>query len=235
MSKHEKQVRRERKKTDRARRRGSLFPNPQSAIRNGGAALAAAAVIAAGTQAYASPVRYDNPAGPGHFEWFGGPPNDRIPLDITLDAASQTETWNSRSQFGQGAEPLNMSRVSGFDSTTGLQVSGPYGDMLTGVDSGDLIPSGLPWRDMGYIWYGGAGGYSYLPEGQATYLGVLFPLASTHYGWIGVVRTGMDLDAFAWGYETTPGVPIEAGVPEPNTLALLAFGAVAAIRKRRPA
>jgi hypothetical protein len=32
-----------------------------------------------------------------------------------------------------------------------------------------------------------------------------------HYGWVGGVRTGNEFDAFAWGYETLPDTPIEAG------------------------
>ena len=85
-------------------------------------------------------------------------------------------------------------------------------------------------------WYG-----SYLPEGQPAYLGVRFDQgAGWQYAWIGVVRNpdGTDpalVDAFAWGHETTPGVSIPAGAPEPASLALLAFGAVAALRRRRPA
>jgi hypothetical protein len=59
-----------------------------------------------------------------------------------------------------------------------------------------------------------------------------------HYGWISVVRHGndflqLDFDAFAWGYETEPGVPIIAGIPAPGTLAALAFGAVVTRRKRK--
>ena len=251
MSKHEKQVRRERRKTDRARRtraRSSSSPNstanplvgriPKSAA----AALAAAAAIAAGTAAYAAPVRFDNPAhgDPGHFEWIGGTPDHAIALDMVFDAASQTGDWDSYSQFGQTNELdyRGLSQVYAFGRQNHegyVQVSGPFGDMLTGVDSGDLIPSGMLWTNSGNIWYGGAGGYSYLLEGEQTYLGVRFPITvggSDHYGWIGVVRTGQDLDAFAWGYETTPGVPIEAGIPEPGSLALLAVGAVAVLRKR---
>jgi hypothetical protein len=57
---------------------------------------------------------------------------------------------------------------------------------------------------------------SILPEGVETYLGVSFDLgAGTQYGWIGVVRNAAMLDAFAWGYETDPGVPIAAGAWPP--------------------
>lgn len=43
----------------------------------------------------------------------------------------------------------------------------------------------------------------------------------------------VELDAFAWGYETDPDVPIAAGIPEPGTLAALALGAAAALAGRR--
>ena len=56
-----------------------------------------------------------------------------------------------------------------------------------------------------------------------------------HYGWISVVRPGIfwSFNAFAWGYETDPGVPIRAGIPAPGTLAALAFGAVVTRRGRK--
>ena len=44
------------------------------------------------------------------------------------------------------------------------------------------------------------------------YLGIAMELADgTHYGWIGVYLNDGMLDAFAWGYETTPNTPILAG------------------------
>ncbi len=239
MSKHEKTLRRERKKTDRARRLGARFRHPLASplcgshIKHGAAALAAAAVIAAGTQAYASPVRIDNPAhgAPGHAHWptVGG---IDFRLNIVEDASQQP---------GGGFDPAvfvqTVNTGAGYSQIGGngeIQVGG-YGDYFAvGVLSGDLIPSGPSWGSSGMIYYTGLG--SELAEGQDTYLGVRFDLGSGwQYGWIGGVRSGMELETFAWGYETTPGVPIEAGVPEPGSLALLAFGAAAALRKRRTA
>lgn len=54
---------------------------------------------------------------------------------------------------------------------------------------------------------------SLLPEApQKSYIGVSIDISgSTHYGWIGVYRTGHVLDAFAWGYETTSLTPIVPG------------------------
>ena len=73
-----------------------------------------------------------------------------------------------------------------------------------------MIPTGNPWGYSGYSAYDGYP--SNIPEGVAKYIGIRFDQgAGYQYGWIGVVRTGHELEAFAWGYETDPGVPIEAG------------------------
>ncbi len=232
MSKHEKQVRRERKKTDRARRLGARFRHPTSHIKHGPAALAAAAVIAAGTQAYASPVRFENPAGAGHFDWAVPDGSTARFLDLTLDASAQpgdtplpgtaSELWT---RLGDG-----FTHNGNFPGGAEVEITG-Y-SWLNGLNAGDLIPSGASWSGLGYGYYYGSG----LPGGQQGYFGVRFDLGSgTQYGWVGVVREvgGGTLDAFAWGHETEVGVSIEAGAPEPGTLALLAFGAGAALRRRR--
>ena len=98
-----------------------------------------------------------------------------------------------------------------------------------------MIPSGFTWNNQRYSQYAGYGPETLLPEGTPTYLGLRFNGPNYQYGWIGVVRTSQQLEAFAWGYETEPGVPIAAGAPEPGSLALLAFGAagVAGCRRRR--
>ena len=97
------------------------------------------------------------------------------------------------------------------------------------------IPSGAAWADYGIISYQNYG--SLLPEGESVYLGLAFGggyvgYGTSNYGWISVERTGVELDAFAWGYETEPGVPI-GYPPEPGTLSMLAFGEVVATARRR--
>ena len=92
----------------------------------------------------------------------------------------------------------------------------PYRSFALGLDAGALIPdAGTYWRFQAtYIYYAGWPGpvNSMIPEGQAAYLGVKFDVGiGTQYGWIGVVRTGMELEAFAWGFERNVGVPIAAG------------------------
>jgi hypothetical protein len=96
-----------------------------------------------------------------------------------------------------------------------------------------------------YISHGGDKGGDALgsnfPSGVARYMGVRFiDLDGYHFGWIGLVRGpdsypafDLNLNAFAWGYETEPGVPIIAGIPAPGTLAALAFGAVVTRRGRK--
>jgi len=191
-------------------------------------ALAAGAAIAAGTQAYADPIRFDNLPGAGHFAWADPGAGVPIELDVTLPAASQPGD-DGLTCLGQSVTPT----MSGLAGAVDVEAGGPYGLFAIGVGAGELIPSGAPWSDGNvYIYYPGLG--SQLPEGQETYLAGRFDLGGGYqYAWIGVVRTGLELDAFAWGYETEAGVPIPAGFPEPGTLAALALGAAAALTSRR--
>ena len=77
--------------------------------------------------------------------------------------------------------------------------------------------------------------YTNFAPGERAYMGVRFSgVDGWHYGWIGVTYSAHAFSAFAWGYETAPGVPIAAGAPAPGTVAALAFGAAAiSSRKRR--
>ena len=223
------QCRRRRKREHARRRRG---------VQKGAAALAAGATIAAGTQAYAGPIRFENTAA---FVWTAASGHDV--LDVTLSSAVQPGVAGTPSAFVRTGDAYAQMV---YRSTPGSRVQGTllggYG-FLVGVNGGDAIPTagttpfGAAYIHTNYYYaYYYAGVRTLLPEGQVTYLGVSFdPGDGVHYGWIGVVRTGQEVDAFAWGYETDPGVPIAAGVPEPGTLALLAFGAagLAVTRRRR--
>ena len=247
-----KAQRHEQRKVERARRRRGLFRNPLasplrgSAIRNqGAAALAAAAAIAAGTAAYAAPVRFDNPAhgDGGHFHWPSADPSGV--LDITLPSASQPGVGGGYyySEFRQGNPGAEGFVLSAPYTAGALQGNAPYYGLLVGVSAGETIPTAGLYLATGSVsilyTYPGGPPYSLLPEGVPTYLGTRFGpyggqyYGTAQYGWIGGVRTGNEFEAFAWGYETEVGVPIEAGVPEPGSLALLAFGACAALRRRR--
>ncbi len=193
-------------------------------------AIAALAIMVFTVPAGATPMRFDNPPpGPGHFEWYGGTGSDPIGLNVTLPAGDQT---------GEVDLPAVI-RQQNYEVFTGLQcfdvdrIQTDADQFIAGVDAGELIPSGFPWMSFGYTNYPGCP--SPLPYDVETYLGVSFDLGSgDQYGWIGVVFSSADytVDAFAWGYETEVGVPIPAGVPEPGTLALLAIGATALLRRR---
>lgn len=206
-------------------------------------ALTTGAAIAAGTHAYATPVRHDNPAGAGHFSWLAGSA-DSV-LNILNDSNSQPGAAAAPESFVKSLDGYGAGEAIGVNApSSGLQgrtVNG-YG-FLDAVAAGEMIPTlgtGLSFRTGGYIYttypyaYYYAGIKSLLPEGVPVYLGVKFDQGlGDQYGWIGVVRTGQTTDAFAWGYETDPGVPIPAGAPEPGTLGALALGAAAVLRRRR--
>jgi hypothetical protein len=204
--------------------------------------LAVVAAAALAVQAHAEAIRFDNPAGPEHFVWYGGTVEHPIALEVTGSAASQTGAPTGDAPFLQ-ANVADQDNVSGSNGR--LEVGG-YADLfLLGVEEGAEIPTGNLWGDFGLIFHPALG--SELTAGVDTYLGIRFSLdTQDHYGWIGVTPiwiadpggSGQDvlaLDAFAWAYETQPGVPIEAGmpVPEPGTLAALALGAVVALRGKR--
>ncbi len=177
-------------------------------------ALAAAGAIAGGTQAYAAPVRFENPPGAGHFVWpsAGSSAVQAQWLDLTQDAASQPPI----------GDPVGATSIRQIPSFIGY-TDGPYVEPqveglfaypfdLLGVDAGTMIPTpGAAWA-VGYSAYLSYPGYeSAIPDGATTYLGVRFNGPGYQYAWIKVERSGDSLDALAWGYETDPGVPIAAG------------------------
>ncbi len=188
------------------------------------AGLAGVAIMVFTAAAGAEPIRFDNPAGAGHFDWKDGTDLDYIWLDMLLPASGQPGNQNSTT-LGQ----VTVTGSSFLDGAVNVECGlGPWGDYPTPFDAGDLLPGGAPFMHPAWI---------YSPDdippgtsltiGVPTYLSVRFDLGPGYqYGWIGVV---MDedylLDAFAWGYETEVGASIAAGaVPEPGTLALLACG-----------
>jgi hypothetical protein len=198
--------------------------------RRAAGALAAGALIAGGTRAYAVPIMYINPPGPSHFNW--APTDSRgISLDMQLPASGQDGLATSPSSFTQDLT-ISFGRVRGRQAGGELCVGGLYDAFLLGIPGGDLIPGGGLWNGKGYTYYASYG--AELPENRPAFLGVRFNLGSGfQYGWIEILRTGRQLDAVSWGYDTTPGVPVRAGFfPEPGTLALLALGAAAVCRRR---
>ena len=209
--------------------------------------ITAAAALAAGTTAYADVVTYDNSG--GEFFWLSNT------LDITRAADDQPGlstasaiTQNYFSDYygglGYGAFGYQTTYASGQAQIFSAGFSDNY---AAGLNGGTMIDDSLGggsfvsgsvfefsfygYDDDGY--FGGERGI--LPEGVETYLGVRFTdVDGVHFGWIGVIRSGVEIEAFAWGYETDAGVAISAGlVPAPGALGLLAVGAIAGRGRRR--
>ena len=194
------------------------------------ASLAVALVITA--KADAAPIRFDNPVGPGHFQWAGAVGEFRW-LDITHAANDQLNVdMPSALRHVVNADGSGDVASSGGPMDADLHVDTTFQIFAEGLSEGTGIPAGFPWTDGAATVIPGFGeGFA---ENQQVYLGVRFNLGlGTQYGWIGVTRTGPALDAFAWGYETEPGVPIAAGVPEPGTLSLLVLSSTALLSRRR--
>ncbi len=122
------------------------------------------------------------------------------------------------------------------------------------IPSGSIISSSTPWQPRYASNFrpgdfygptlsstaGSAGAYGPF-AGLDGYLGIRFLIgAELHYGWIHLncVFSGPYQPAAGriteWAYNSAPGQSISAGaVPEPSTLALLAFGAAALWKCRR--
>ena len=205
-------------------------------------AVAAVVMAAAAGGAQASIIRFDNPPGPGHFEWEPPAGGQNVLLNIThahndqgqplATPGSFRQVWSGVSNISVGGSSSTLNRIQAW-----LVPSGTF-SMVSSADFGTLLPLPTPnvFGVSGFVHRDStpAGDPEWaFDEGVEKYLSVKFDLGGgDQFGWIGVVRTGNLLDAFAWGYETTPGVPIAAGAPEPGSLALLAFGAVGAMTRR---
>lgn len=222
----------------------------QSASSSGSAggkagALAAAAVIAGGTQAYADPVRFDNVG--GQFVWSGQHLDVRRSSSAQANQASLSTVIQSVSVSPRPYYPYTpMIKALGDGSATLAQDYhyGMYSAWWTvdtaskGATIGNRFDfSGTHARSLAnwvFVpntrWYQ----YFFVPKTGTFYLPVRFVDGEDgHYGWIaGEWRGEEGAHALAWGYETTPNTPIAAGaVPVPGTLAALAFGAVSLGRR----
>ncbi len=219
------------------------------------AAGLAIAVIGAGTGAYADTIRFDNPAGPGHFDWRPLDAGTEVILSVLDGAGDQNAVLGdpgayrhrNRTDSGSGTD-VRRAGPTGEGPQYGFSPSGST-RMLFPVDAGEDIPTAAAdgFTSSARLFHEdppSGDPPSFFVEGVEAYLGVTFDLgAGFQYGWIGVVpewitSEGVDvlaLDTFAWGYETEPGVPILAGIPEPGTLAALACGAAALLAGRRRA
>lgn len=209
------------------------------------------AVFVAASAAQASVVAFENPPGPGHFDWNAS--DGHAYLDLTLSAASQAGVSSAPSSFWVQQLPSTSggttTRIVGTVSTSRLErigrdVSPTEGiSFLSNLDVDTPIPTPTGPDVSGFstlasLYYPDSEpGYpnSEFQEGEPGYLGVRFNLGSgLQYGWIGIIRTGTEVDAFAWGYETEPGVEIlaGAGIPEPASLSLLLIGVIRLYSRR---
>jgi hypothetical protein len=174
-------------------------------------ALAAGAAIAAGTQAYAAPVRFDNPAvgQPGHFQWDAGNQYNRA-LYISLPSGQQGNQSYSddyggfvrgRRSFARTAETNDgYGHVTPAWVQAGLFNTGmPSADILTdtgeygnawGFSASDAIPgTSAHWaRNPSYGDAFGkvrnpSTGASLIPEGVPAYLGVRISNLAGGAGW----------------------------------------------------
>jgi hypothetical protein len=197
-----------------------------------------AATVTIGPQTYAEVIRFNNPDSgePGHFDWdWGGEFDATTWLDITSPSTDQ----------GRGVGPSSVGQVNhqsgAFNITTGgaavFRAAASAPPWTMSLSAGSTIDGQLYFGTD--TWHAsdppdGDPISSLFESGVRQYIGVrVSDIDGYHYGWIGVVRQDMDFDAFAWAYETEPGVPIIAGIPAPGTLAALAFGAAVTRRKRK--
>jgi len=208
------------------------------------------AALGLSSAASAAIISFENPPGPGHFDWNASAGHDF--LNLVADAASQPGVSGAVGTFRRRDIPGPPAawNIAGATTTSRIEtivrnVPGAV-SFLSALDFGTPIPTPIG-PDVGG--FGAGGNYFYnsdpgfsqteFPEGAVKYLGVRVDLDAGgplgfQYGWIGVVRTGTEVDAFAWAYETEVGVPIAAGaVPEPASLSLLLIGGVALLRRRR--
>ncbi len=186
------------------------------------------------TQAHASVVWFDNPSGAAHYNWIPLT-NESLYLDITSAPDSQPSGFGNGSTFAQENVIGQLGSVVG--DTEQVQTVVDTVPLLFPTLFGEAVPAnpqpaGFAWDFGGIIFHPSFG--TNFQDGEEVYIGVRFdPGDGFHNGWIGVEKIGLGFDTFAWGYETVPGVPIAAGVPEPGSLALLALGAGCLLRRTR--
>lgn len=197
------------------------------------ASIGLGAFLACSGVAEADIVYFENPVGAEHYNWAPGLFSDRW-LDIRNAATDQLGDNNGPGSFGQ----LRSEFVTTLNVIGGQVLHGGLNSSLVwAATDGESIaatpPSNSNWSVGQFIHHPIL--TSNFAIGQEAYIGVRFDLGSGfHYGWIGVTRTGVTLDAFAWAYETQPGVPIAAGaIPAPAAGVLFGLGLIGASRRRR--
>lgn len=187
------------------------------------------------------PVLFTNPVGASRFEWAPVTSGIEVGLNLLRPAKEQTGSPSGPAIFGQLRFGTNHAAIRGHAESRILTVQSPSSrcPLVLGLDHDDawVVPSPVSARftTIGFVQK------RYLDETEAEFafveetprfIGVRFNLGrGVQFGWIGVVRTGLKLDVFAWGYESVPGAPIV--IPEPSALAMLGAGAGTAVAARR--
>lgn len=211
--------------------------------------VSAAAAIAAATTAHGESVRFENSA---NWGW------SQALLDVTMSSDSQP--YGGIGQVTGSSIYLDyfsdfypaFSYSHSYTNGGGAEIfsGGFMNNYAKPLAFGEAIGPGLAdgeftaYSTIDFVWssydyYTGKfdfGNRGILPSQEDVYLGVRLDIdGATHYGWIGVNRLGTSLEVFAWGYETQAGVSVGAGVPAPGALAVLAFGAVGALKRKKRA
>jgi hypothetical protein len=185
-------------------------------------AMAAAIAIAGGTSAYAEPIRFENEG----FEWRPAACDVQTWLDITLDSANQSNLpadsgFHQWYYYGECNDPEKAGNYMyagySYGNAAWVQANGDYG-RIDRLEAGYVIGENAAFGDRSTMSiYSSPCCYSndWGPVGTEGYIGVWFKMGGQkHYGWIKARLTdprGAQLEALAWGYESTPDTPVEAG------------------------
>ena len=126
--------------------------------------------------------------------------------------------------------------IGGYWSASAEATPLGYGTMVDASAAGNYWVAGDTEGDVGlygYGWYSVVGNF-----GGTKYFGFsMQDGGNTHYGWAQINISGSrnDITLMAFGVETSPGVGIPVGAPEPMTLSLLALGASGLFARRKRA
>ena len=227
--------------------------NESFPLKKPSAGLAGALAIAAGTQAYATPVIVSTPA---DLTNVPGGANTSSNWDVNNDGINDFTFLNRFQNTAPGAYgvvwQLSMSPFTGSAATNGLvSYSGPFVRYAFALGSGVSVDSSLStfstqtqvvlgsrysYGTVGVFNYGGFaanGPQGSVAPGTNAYAGFRFTAADgTHFGWIFLSVNAGIIDFVSAGYETTPNTAILTGagvIPEPGTMAMLAMGAAAVL------
>ena len=137
-------------------------------------------------------------------------PQGSYPAALTLGTPigpASAFDWQETDNFQGGGKDIRANRLIDEDATQIDQMMG--GQPASGVQ----VPGGTPgWVGLG---------------GQTRYVGLKMDLNNgnaINYGWVGVRITNEANgtgEVVGFGYETTPNLPIAAGVPEPGSFATI--------------